>query len=263
MSGCGGAAPATNPSTPTSPSDRCGSRHAACVASTAVSAGSRFGVECGASRASRLESSPRNGSSLRSSPPGTRRPSPLSPAAATASTRAACSGGSPTEPTTCAQCHNASAPRTRQMRRQGDDRLCSFADRARLRADRLRDLPVLRNAPRSTAGPAAGVHERTGWSVGPAGPAIGCGDDRGIGASTRRCKGVVVIVSGLDVVHLGMLRRLLDEGVIERRVAQHSWPGCDGMLTCDCPTPSYSYRVAPTFRDALEGERGASSELGR
>ena len=53
----------------------------------------------------------------------------------------------------------------------------------------------------------------------------------------------------VDEVNLATLRLLMASGVILRHVVEHSWPGCDGRMECSCPTPNYSYRVAPAYRD--------------
>lgn len=56
-------------------------------------------------------------------------------------------------------------------------------------------------------------------------------------------------------IYLSALRQLLDSGVLYRHYHAHDPSSCDGMLTCNCPVPAYSYRVTSEYRDALELER--------
>jgi hypothetical protein len=56
--------------------------------------------------------------------------------------------------------------------------------------------------------------------------------------------------SGADYeANLAILRVLVDEGAIELYERGHQWPGCDGMMTCDCPPPVW--RVGPEYQKAL------------
>jgi hypothetical protein len=51
------------------------------------------------------------------------------------------------------------------------------------------------------------------------------------------------------IANLAVLQTLVDDGVIVVHRRGHQPPGCDYMLTCDCPPPIWA--VAPAYRAAL------------
>jgi hypothetical protein len=52
-----------------------------------------------------------------------------------------------------------------------------------------------------------------------------------------------------DHANIAILRTLVTEGAIVLYQRPHQWPGCDGMMTCDCPKPVW--QVAPRYQRAL------------